>query len=63
MPFPPWRCPACNSTIQHAPAEVVPRNNVIYRCHVCRLELVCAVGSEAFTVAPLPSERTESAAK
>lgn len=34
----PWTCPACNNQIQHEYDRPVPR--VLYRCHICRLELV-----------------------
>jgi hypothetical protein len=37
--MPLWRCPACRTPIEHSPTEFVPRPDVRYRCHVCRLEL------------------------
>jgi len=36
----PWRCPACQTQIRHSETEAMPRPAVIYRCHICRLELV-----------------------
>jgi hypothetical protein len=36
----PWRCPACQEQIRHSEIEAEPRFGVVYRCHVCRLELV-----------------------
>lgn len=34
----PWKCPACGTSIQHR--EEMPRPGVVYRCHICRLELM-----------------------
>ena len=36
----PWRCPACIVAIQHNELESEPRLGQVYRCHICRLELV-----------------------
>jgi hypothetical protein len=36
----PWRCPACDTPIQHTETEERPRVGVLYRCHLCRIELV-----------------------
>jgi hypothetical protein len=36
----PWKCPLCRLPIHHSDAETDPRPNVIYCCHICRLELV-----------------------
>jgi rubredoxin len=36
----PWRCPACSTRIHHNPHEASPRDGVVYRCSVCRLELI-----------------------
>jgi hypothetical protein len=49
----PWKCPACRLAIQHE-AEIVPRPGVIYRCHICRLELVVDPSSETLVLAPMP---------
>jgi hypothetical protein len=35
----PWRCPACRTVIEHKDAEERPRLDVLYRCHLCRLDL------------------------
>jgi hypothetical protein len=35
----PWHCPACQEQIRHA-HEIQPSVGVVYRCHICRLELV-----------------------
>ena len=34
----PWKCPACGMSIQDR--EEMPRPGVVYRCHICRLELM-----------------------
>ena len=52
----PWRCPACQERITHNALESDPRLGVIYRCHVCHLELTFDVAKHAFDVAPLPGE-------
>jgi hypothetical protein len=57
----PWRCPACQTVIehdQHLPPE--PRPGVVYRCHICRLELVVDVDSNKLMVARLPDENDRS---
>jgi hypothetical protein len=51
----PWRCPACQTPIRHD--EDAPRPRTIYRCHVCRLELILDETTHKLTVAPLPGER------
>ena len=50
----PWKCPACSEQIRHSQCEDQPRPGGIYRCHICRLELVLDLGSAKLTVAPLP---------
>ncbi len=49
----PWRCPACRYPIAHAAYEDHPRRDVLYRCHVCRLELVFDPESNKLIVAPI----------
>src|SRR5438874_450012 len=44
-----WRCPGCRTTIQHA--EKMPRFDVVYRCHICRLEFVVDVNHCQLTLA------------
>jgi hypothetical protein len=34
----PWKCPACGIEITHDGDR--PERTCVYRCHVCRLELV-----------------------
>ncbi len=50
----PWKCPACQIQIRHD--GVGPEPNRIYRCHICRLELVLDEKTGKLTVAPLPPE-------
>ena len=52
----PWRCPACHTAILHSEVELTPRANALYRCHVCRLELVLDASGERLTVAPFDDE-------
>jgi hypothetical protein len=49
----PWKCPACSTPIPHLPLEHVPRPNVVYRCCVCRLELIFDYDHRKLTVPPL----------
>ena len=44
-----WMCPACRMTIEHA--DDTPRADVVYRCHVCRLELVVDTERQQLTLA------------
>ena len=50
----PWQCPACQTLIQHSQVESEPRYSVVYRCHICRLELVFDPDASKLTLAPLP---------
>jgi hypothetical protein len=59
-----WKCPACQTAIAHDPAATPRLANAVYRCHVCRLELVVDPFSGKLTLAPLDSrERTEAEKK
>ena len=51
-----WRCPACESPIRHSEVDASPRLGALYRCHVCRLELVLDAKGEQLTVAPIEDE-------
>lgn len=53
--MPPWKCPACQTQIRHD--GDMPEQNRVYRCHVCRLELVLDGSTQTMTVAPLPTTR------
>jgi hypothetical protein len=48
-----WRCPACHTPIEHDTEVTTPRPGVVYRCHVCRLELAVDPESNRLTLAPL----------
>jgi hypothetical protein len=49
----PWKCPACQIAIRHDQEAPLPRQ--IYRCHVCRLELIVDPETQKLTLAPLPA--------
>jgi predicted Zn finger-like uncharacterized protein len=55
----PWRCPACQTQIRHADGELAPQPGRVYRCHVCRLELVVDEQNQRLTVAPFPMDNTD----
>jgi len=46
-----WKCPACQTPIAHDGDMPEPRR--VYRCHVCRLELVLDESTRKLTVAAL----------
>lgn len=48
----PWRCPACHTPIRHNENEERPREGVVYRCPICRLELTVDPDTKRFAVAP-----------
>ena len=52
-----WTCPACRLAIQHSDHEPTPRAGVVYRCHVCRLELVADVRTGEIVLTPFRVER------
>jgi hypothetical protein len=53
----PWKCPACQSNIRShqvtGQLRDEPATGVVYRCHICRLELVYDPISRALQVPPL----------
>jgi len=57
----PWTCPACSTQIRHSASETAPNAKTVYRCHVCRLELVVDEDEQKMKVAPFepdkPSDR------
>jgi hypothetical protein len=58
----PWKCPACSTPIRQqltAAGDAEPRLGVIYRCSVCRLELVIDAAASAMTIAPLPADSAD----
>ena len=52
----PWKCPACSEQIRHAVSDDRPRAGAVYRCHVCKLELMLDEPSGKLTLAPLPAD-------
>ncbi len=54
-----WLCPACSTVIGHHSSEDRPRPGSIYRCPVCRLELVGSRDTTGFSVAPLGGEAND----
>ena len=46
----PWRCPVCDATVQHT--GPLPLEDVVYRCHVCRLDLVTNPETGKMRLAP-----------
>lgn len=49
----PWTCPACSLAIKHSDQDANPRPGVVYRCHICRLELILDASSNKLVLAPL----------
>ena len=47
-----WKCPACQTQLRHDGDRPEPKR--IYRCHICRLELVTDATTGKLDVAPLP---------
>jgi hypothetical protein len=56
----PWRCPACQSQIRHNEFEETPRVGRVYRCHICRLELVVDSATGRLTAAPIADDEERS---
>ena len=55
----PWKCPACSTPIRQqliATGHESPHPACIYRCSVCRLELVLSDDGSNMVVAPLPDD-------
>lgn len=52
----PWRCPACSTQIRHNEADATPKPGVVYRCYICRLELVFNPATNRLTVAPMHAD-------
>jgi hypothetical protein len=55
----PWRCPACRTVIRHSELEEKPRLGAVYRCAVCRLELVLDPETDKLTVAPFDTSNAD----
>jgi hypothetical protein len=52
----PWNCPACQQSIQHREVEIRPLHGVIYRCHICRLELELEPATGGLAIVPLDED-------
>jgi len=59
----PWKCPACSTHIEHSEAAIQPVDGVLYRCSVCRLELIFDAAINMLTVAPLSREESNQKAR
>jgi hypothetical protein len=53
-----WKCPACGTPIRHNEFDPAPQANTLYRCHICRLELVVDEKIDKLIVAPIASPPT-----
>lgn len=52
----PWKCPACSTFIRRelmAAGDETPQPERVYRCSICRLELVLNDDGTQMVVAPL----------
>ena len=59
----PWKCPACSTPIRQqltAAGDDAPRPGVVYRCTVCRLELVLDPAAEQMITLPMPADAVEN---
>ena len=56
----PWKCPACTHEILHAPERPgLPRPDRLYRCSVCRLEVIFDPQLKKMRPAHLPNGNGE----
>jgi predicted RNA-binding Zn-ribbon protein involved in translation (DUF1610 family) len=51
-----WHCPACQTTIRHDGEAPAPAR--VYRCNVCRLELVEDTKTDRLVLAPFQPTET-----
>jgi rubredoxin len=51
-----WKCPVCQTVIKDDTSVPLPRPGVVYRCHVCRLELVIDPATDKLVLAPMPEQ-------
>jgi hypothetical protein len=54
------KCPACQTSIQCDHDLLSPRPGLIYRCHVCRLELVIDPVTDKLVLAPMSEQISQS---
>ena len=57
----PWKCPACQTEIRHDGER--PEPDRVYRCHVCRLELVLDRPTNKLAIAASPDLQERRASK
>lgn len=57
----PWKCPACQTSIRHD--EEPPRAGAVYRCHICRLELVADPITGRLSLAPFQAREKPEASR
>ena len=59
----PWKCPACSTPIRQqliAAGQDSPRLGDVYRCSVCRLELVLDPDNvNQLTTSPMPTDTAD----
>jgi hypothetical protein len=48
-----WNCPACQAEIRHS--GVAPQPGLLYRCHLCHLELTLDDATKILAVAAPPT--------
>jgi hypothetical protein len=48
--------------IRHSETEAVPRSSIVYRSHICRLELVVDDMTQKLTVPPFPDRADDAPA-
>jgi hypothetical protein len=48
-----WKCPGCQTSIRHNEVEDRPLLEKVYRCPICRLELMFDGHTEKMTVAAM----------
>jgi hypothetical protein len=51
----PWKCPACDNQIRYD--GDAPQPGIVYRCHICHLELVADEAMGEFALAAVPIQR------
>jgi hypothetical protein len=56
----PWTCPACSLAIHHSETEASPRPGTVYRCHICRLELMLDTRTGKLVMIPMRVEPTKA---
>jgi hypothetical protein len=55
----PWKCPVCHDPIRPSAHEDRPSPNTLYRCHICRIELVFDVNADKMIPAPIADDETD----